>query len=140
MTSSGRSFEGGGSSSLSLSLSLSPAAWGDGKKLLVHHLLYTFIYSHKYSLFPLLVSCLISSHKFYLSFFHFILFLHPAGKRGVSKGLCVCWAICWVKPQQFCTILCHTGHVRMSSGSWVLVLMSTLIPRIISIAANSLKY
>ena len=87
MTSSGRIFEGGGSSSLSILLLEGPVGhWvGDDEELLLHHLLYTFIYTViTIFLFSISVNSFISTHKFHFVFF-LILSPIPLGSGGVSK-------------------------------------------------------
>lgn len=111
MTSSRMSFEEGGNSFLLLLLlrGLAGHWYSDGKQLLVHPLLYTFIYKHMYIyiniilsyilllyvyvivivliiilfFFSVLVSSFISSHEFYFLFFLIFNSLpHPTGKEG----------------------------------------------------------
>ena len=94
MTSSGRGFEGGGSSSHSLPLL---GHWlGGAEPPLLHHLLHTFIYmSVSVCVHPLLLSFSLPLERDFSQhmtstffFFPHNSYPHPTGKGGVSKGLC----------------------------------------------------
>jgi len=122
MTSSRKSFEGGGSSSLS-STAWGPAGhWSGGdEQLLVHHLLYTFVYTVT-TIILLLFSTSVIVLSQSMSSAPFPWLSPPSHWEGRSEQMTAwCWVTCRVKSQH---------HVIIQSPFQLLVLPTNFTPLI----------
>ena len=125
------SFEGDGSSSLFSAAWHQPAGHlsADAEQLLVHHLLYIFIYiSHNYYPFPFLhlSKYVYLNPQILLSiFFLLILSSHPTGKERSEQMTAQWLATCYIKPQQLQCIWTTTTKNHLQNqvlcvyNSWI---------------------